>query len=242
MPSELRDYQLQSIDAVRQAIANGEKRLVLQLPTGSGKTRIASEIIRMAQAKGNGVIFVVPALSLIDQTIDRFEAAGVPSKDIGVLQGNHERTNWTCPIQVASVQTLMRRPIPKAALVIVDECHVNFAFYDKWFNDPAWAKVPIIGLSATPWAKGMGKRWHHLIVGTTTADLIDRGVLSTFKVFAPSHPDLSGVKTIAGDYEVGGLSAVMSQPKLVLSSRANFFCCRCRLSRSQASGDHPSLN
>jgi DNA repair protein RadD len=42
---------------------------MVQLPTGAGKTRLAAEIIRGALAKGKRVAFVVPALSLIDQTV-----------------------------------------------------------------------------------------------------------------------------------------------------------------------------
>lgn len=212
---ELRDYQLKTIADVRQAIAEGERRIVVQLPTAAGKTLLSAEIIKMARVKGNQAIFVVPALSLIDQTVQRFESAGIPSDEIGVLQGNHERTNWTRPVQVASVQTLQRRNIPKAAIVIIDEVHINYAFYEKWLNDPEWLRVPFIGLSATPWAKGMGKLWKRLIICTTTSELIERGYLSPFKVFAPSKPDLSGVRIVAGDYETEGLSEVMSKPKLV---------------------------
>src|SRR4029453_17426978 len=53
----------------------------------------------------------------------------------------------------------------------------------------------IIGLSATPWTKGLGAFYEQLIIAATTQDLIDQGYLSNFKVFAPSHPDLSAVHT-----------------------------------------------
>ena len=70
----LRPRQATAIASVRQAIKEGHKRIVLQAPTGSGKTIIASHIIAGALDKGNRPIFCVPRLSLIGQTIKRFEA------------------------------------------------------------------------------------------------------------------------------------------------------------------------
>lgn len=209
----LRDYQQDTITKLRQAIAGGSKRPVVQAPTGAGKTVIAAAIVKMAREKGNRVIFCVPALSLINQTVERFAQNGI--HDVGVIQGLHEMTDYRQPVQVASVQTLMRREFAKADLVIIDEAHMMFKFYHKWFNDPAWANVPFIGLTATPWQRGMGKLWDRLLIATTTQHLIDLGHLSDFKVFAPSHPDLSKVRTKAGDYHEGDLATVMDNKALM---------------------------
>lgn len=80
---------------------------------------------------------------------------------------------------------------------------------------PEWQKVPFVGLSATPWTKGLGKFYDDLIVAATTAELIAKGFLAPYRVFAPAHPDLSGVKTVAGDYHEGQLSEAMSKPVLI---------------------------
>lgn len=212
---ELRDYQLGAINELRARLMAGKKRPVIQAPTGAGKTIIAAAIVKMARAKGKTVLFTVPALSLIDQTVERFQQNGI--EDVGVIQGNHILTDHTMPVQVCSVQTLARRMIPKADLVIVDECHVMFKLYDKWMGNPEWQNVPFVGLTATPWAKGMGgkNRWDDLIVVTTTENLINLGHLSDFKTFAPAHPDLGGVKIVAGDYEVKGLGDAMDKTQLV---------------------------
>lgn len=211
---ELRDYQLVAIQNLRRTLKAGKKAPVLQMPTGAGKTATAGAIINMAQEKGNKVIFCVPAISLVNQTVESFERDGI--FDLGVMQAYHERTDHTAPVQVASIQTLMRRQIPEdVGLVIVDEAHVQFKFLHKWFQELREKNVPVIGLTATPWAKGMGKLYDKLIIGTTTQELIDRGFLSKFKVFAPAHPDLTGVKIVKGDYETKGLSRVMQQGTLV---------------------------
>lgn len=180
---------------------------MLQAPTGFGKTLTAAWIIRSALDKGKRVIFTVPAVSLIDQTVREFYAEGI--RDIGVMQADHPMTDPSRPVQVASVQTLQRRRVPMADLVIVDEAHRSFEFVRKWMREPEWQSVPFVGLSATPWTKGLGKDYDDLIVAATTADLIDAGFLAPFRVFAPTKPDLSKVRTVAGDYHQDDLSEAM---------------------------------
>ena len=127
----------------------------------------------------------------------------------------HPLTNYARPIQIASVQTLQRREIPPADLVMIDEAHRWYDFYGEWLKDPAWAHVPFIGLSATPWTRGLGRYFDKLIVAATTNELIDAGYLAKFKVFAPASPNLAGVRTVAGDYHEGDLSDAMDKANLV---------------------------
>ena len=56
---ELRDYQEAGIDNLRAALAQGDRRIMFQLPTGAGKTATAAAIIRSAVGKGKRVIFTV---------------------------------------------------------------------------------------------------------------------------------------------------------------------------------------
>lgn len=210
---ELRDYQQTALSEIREAVKEGHRRLMVQMPTGAGKTRLAAEIVNGARGKKKRVIFEVPAISLVDQTVEMFYDEGID--DVGVIQANHIMTDWSKPIQIASVQTLMRRELPEADIVIRDEAHKLFKFDLRWMLEDKWRKVPFIGLSATPWTRGLGRAYEKLIVGTTTKELIDKGVLSPFRVFAPSHPDLKGVRTVAGDYHEGDLSAAMNKAKLV---------------------------
>jgi DNA repair protein RadD len=213
MANLLRQYQTNAIVKLRKSLASGKRRPVVQMPTGAGKTIAAAEIVRMARSKGKRILFCVPSISLIDQTVEKFEKHDI--WEIGVIQSMHERTDPTQPVQVCSIQTLARRSIPEADLVIVDECHVLFKFYEKWFESDKWKNVPVVGLTATPWSKGMGKLYDDLIIGTTTQELIDLGHLSDFKVYAPAHPDLSGVAVVAGDYNQNQLGTAMDKAPLV---------------------------
>lgn len=207
----IRPHQAEAIRLLRLSLGKGNRRVVIQAPTGAGKTFIAARIIEGALAKGNSVIFTAPMVSLINQTVESFEAEGI--RGIGVMQANHPRTDRLARVQVASVQTLSRREAPSAALVIVDEAHLRAAVIDRLMEERPDAFF--VGLSATPWAKGMGRHWQDLVIPCTIGSLIDAGLLSRFSVFAPDVPDLSGVKVERGDYVEGQLADVMGDAKIV---------------------------
>jgi DNA repair protein RadD len=180
---------------------------MLQAPTGFGKTLLAAHIIRRALDRGKRVAFVVPALSLIDQTVAALEAEGISC--IGVMQGIHERTDRDQPVQVCSIQTIARRKRPDVDLVIVDEAHQLHREIFHWMKE--CPHIPFVGLSATPWARGLGKYYDDLIIAATTGALIGDGYLAPFAVFAPSEPDLADVRTVAGDFHEGELAAAMDK-------------------------------
>lgn len=241
MQTELREHQATGIEELRNALREGYRRPMLQAPTGAGKTVLAAAITEMALAKGRRVLFVVPSIDLVDQTVEAFCAEGLSTREqtlhgapgqphaIGVMQADHPWTdpNWwdrdaMRPIQVATVQTLAKRGLPPVDLAVVDEAHEHHKLCDHWFGV---ARYPIIGLSATPWAKGLGKpgRYDRLIVVATTQELIDKGFLCPFRVFAPVHPDLSRVEIGKdGDYKENQLSDCMRQETLVGDSLASW--------------------
>jgi superfamily II DNA or RNA helicase len=102
----LRPHQIQTLDQINNAIAAGDRRLVVQSPTGSGKTILATQLVQKICADGGRVIFTVPTISLIDQTAEKFYREGI--REFGVIQADHAMTNATRPIQIASIQTLAR--------------------------------------------------------------------------------------------------------------------------------------
>jgi len=213
---QLRPYQEEALQAIRDTVRQGVMRLVCQAPTGSGKTVLAATIVEGALRKGNRLCFVVPKIDLVDQTVEMFYAQGI--RDIGVIQADHQLTNWAQPVQVASIQTIRSRgAYPEAQVIVVDECHELHRAHVKWLEHPDWQSTPFIGLSATPWTRGLGRHFASLLVMSTTAQLIEQGYLSKFRVFAADSPDLSNVPTMGktGDYKEAPLSTVMSQQQLM---------------------------
>jgi DNA repair protein RadD len=213
MNRELWQHQQQGLDDLRATIQQGVRRVVMQAPTGAGKTLMAAAIVDGAIRKGNRLAFVVNAIGLIDQTVEAFYSEGI--RDIGVIQANHSMTDWAKPVQVCSIQTLKSRSAyPEAKTVIFDEVHSLHDFHKQWLADAAWQNVPFIGLSATPWSKGLGKYFQSLLVVATTQELIDKGFLSKFKVYCTGQPDLSEVKVVAGEYVSNQLSDAMCKGTL----------------------------
>src|ERR1700730_17974136 len=137
----LRQYQFDNVVQLIEMIEQGERRIVDQLPTRAGKTRIAIEVAKQYRSSGQCVLFITPRLSLIEQTSRAFEREGIT--DFGVIQGQHHRTNSNAAVQIASAQTLARRYIPKTDLVIVDECHLQFKVIRKWMMDRSVRTSPL---------------------------------------------------------------------------------------------------
>lgn len=213
MISDLRPYQQQALDDIRDSVRGGVRRLIVQAATGAGKTKLAAALVDAALTKGNRTAFVVPAVSLVDQTVESFWAEGI--RDVGVIQANHSMSDWSRPVQVCSIQTIQARGFfPEAKAVIFDEIHRLHEAHKTWIRHPDWQGVPMIGLSATPWSKGLGKYFDSLLIAATTSDLIEQGYLSKFRVFATGHPDLADVRMVAGDYHEGELSNAMQKEGL----------------------------
>ena len=207
----LRPYQAQAISSVYRHLGTGTKRVCLVAPTGAGKTILSSAIVGDALSRGRRVAFCVPAISLIDQTVSVFEAQGIGP--VGVQQADHPRTAPEAPVQVCSVQTLARRGIPDGIdVVVVDEAHVEAKAVREWMK--AQPEAMFIGMTATPGRAMMRDEYEQIVVTTDIGKLIGDGYLSSYRVFAPSAPDMSKARMVAGDYHKGDMAEAMDDPKL----------------------------
>lgn len=138
---ELRDYQKSIVNSVLKAKGN----VLLGLPTGAGKTVIASELIRRSNRK---VVFLVPRIDLLQQAIDTFNANGL--KVAVVWKDIDEHTLTDVDVYVSVRQTMYRkswfRGWVKGKIVIVDEAHIGLeAQHDYYLT-----AYRVIGLTATP--------------------------------------------------------------------------------------------
>jgi DNA repair protein RadD len=217
---EQRPHQLTGKAMLRSSVATGHKRPLVCMPTGAGKTVFAAEIFQshFEKVPDGKVVFIVDSISLIDQTAKAFYDQGLYG--IGVIQADHPMSDWSKPIQIASVQTLRNRGMPKGiTLAIVDEAHDQYEWLIEIMASAEWADVPFIGLSATPWSKGLGNVYDDLLIPVRMQELIDEGLLSPFRVCAAAHPDLSSVKVartkFGADYAEDQLSGVMQDGALI---------------------------
>mgnify|MGYP001022092253 CR=1 FL=1 len=185
---QLRPYQHASIEGLRAHMRNGGRAPILMAPTGAGKTVLAVALMQGVVEKMARAAFVVDRVSLVDQTSATFDQYGIPH---GVMQGSHWRCRPYERIQICSVQTLARRGFPEGLeLLIVDECHTVFkAITDFIKNNPT---VRVIGLSATPFTKGLASIYDGLVNVVTQEQLIEEGFLCPIKAYAAVSPDMKG--------------------------------------------------
>ena len=216
----LKPRQIDLLSSLKQAVSSGAMRPVLQAATGTGKTVLAAHIVAGALRKGKRVAFAVPRLTLIRQTFERFIENGIGAEHIGVIQGQHEWRRPNAPVQICSIDTLARRGFPIADVVVIDECHELKAAIRAWIESSL--DTLFIGLTATPWSRGMGDVYDRLVNPVSMQTLIDEGYLSKLRVFASAHPDLTGVRTVAGDYREDDLSAVMSSKTITADVVGNW--------------------
>ena len=184
---DLRDYQRAAFDAAREFIRQGKRRVLINAPTGSGKTVLASALMEMVREKGNRANFVVDRLSLIQQTSDTFFRYGL---DHGVVQSSHPLYRPSLGIQLCSVQTLSRRGWPESHVDVFDEAHVLHATHKARIEHGGSI---VIGLTATPFTKGLGKYFDAVVNVTTTRKLIEDGWLAPYRIFSCAEPDMTGV-------------------------------------------------
>lgn len=216
MSQILRDYQERARQDLRAAVARlrdagKPQRVLLDLPTGGGKTTVAAALIAGAVERDGDVLFVAHRKELVDQCSARLDGAGI---EHGILMANHPRAMPWARVQVASVPTLVRRldRLPRATLIVVDEAHhARASTYSHILA--RYPEVPVIGLTATPWRLdncGLGELFEAIVVAETMRGLVGRGYLVPYTGFAYDIPELANVKKSAGDYKVEDSARVMS--------------------------------
>jgi len=233
----LRDYQLEAIQRLREKFKSGKKSLLLVSPTGSGKTVIASEMVRLATARGNHVLFLAHRQELVLQAVSRLQANDVAA---GIIMAGHKPQSQ--PVQVASVQTLVRRNKPRADLIIIDEAHhATAGSYKKYIEN--YADAAIIGLTATPFrldGGGLGDLFADSVRVATIEDLTARGYLVPVRYWAHNTPDMRGIKKARGDFDLSEFkTSLLGDPiKSYLSvgedARAIAFCINVEHSKQLA--------
>jgi len=225
MSFNLRSYQLNAEHKTRLALARGLKRVALYLPTGGGKTLTATSIILKAIAKGRKVVFLANRKQLVLQTSAGLHRYGITH---GILQAENSTRIYE-QVLVASIDTVHVRGLPDdVGLIIIDECH-GVAGSEKYKKLLAsYNAVPVVGLTATPFAAGMGKHYdelggalfQELVIGATISELVQDEYLVDCDIYAPSEPDLNGVKSSKGmdgllDYNQSDLEAAADKPALI---------------------------
>lgn len=104
----LRNYQVNAIKAVQKSAQNGNKRFLLEMATGTGKTLTCAAIIKLFLKTGNAkrILFLVDRIELENQAKKSFNQS--IGKDYVVKVWKEDRDNWkTADIVISTVQSLL---------------------------------------------------------------------------------------------------------------------------------------
>jgi DNA repair protein RadD len=191
-----RECQVRAVNALRQGFREGHKNQLLVLPTGGGKTIASLMLIAESLKKGKRATFVCDRITLINQTSENADKYGLHNH--GIVQADHWRRDKSLPFQIASVQTIQARGYwPDSDLVVVDEAHILHAAHKELLEAE---RVPVIGLTATPCTKGLGKYFKNVVNAATMHELTEQGVLVPMRILSCTAPDMRGAETSGGEW------------------------------------------
>jgi superfamily II DNA or RNA helicase len=190
---QMRDHQELFIEQVREAAKHGHRRIIGCASVGWGKTLVSANLFKSGYAKGKVSMFTVPRNALIEPSVEEFEGEGL--SDIGIIQQDHPRTNPWAKLQVASIHTAVNRELPKIDFAIADEIHLSTKEFWNLLDSEEWKDVIVIALTATPWNKGLGRRFTIMVQTKRTSQLIEEGYLVRPRyLVGQEEPNLAGKK------------------------------------------------
>lgn len=202
---KLRPYQ---IDLFKRCVARLEKgkKVMMQLPTGGGKTAVFSQIANHYLSQGRSVLVIAHREELILQA--RSKLRKITGMQPGIVKAGHDLT-LDAMVQIASIQTLAARNSLelKPELIIVDEAHHapsrSYRNVLRRFDG-----AELLGVTATPWRadrKGFPD-FDELVCGPTVRELIKDGWLCAYRLFGDPNPMPADVKRVGGDFSISQLA------------------------------------
>ena len=139
-----RDYQVEAIKSIEEAIKDGKKRILLAMATGTGKTRTAIALMYrlLKHKRARRILYLVDRNSLGQQTADAIKDNKIGNLSIASIYGVKELKDKlpdaSTKVQIATVQGMIKRlfynddkeekpSVGQYDFIIVDEAHRGYA-------------------------------------------------------------------------------------------------------------------
>jgi DNA repair protein RadD len=201
-------YQTTAVNDTRAAFAN-HKRIILTMPTGSGKTYTAATMVKAAINKGRRVKWVAHRTELLDQAEEAFANISIinPRQYITSIQ-KWNFSPWATPPD----------------FIVIDEAHLSMAESYKKLA-AMYPRAYILGLTATPYrldGQGLGEIYTEIIRGPETQHLIDIGRLARPLYRVPANIDFSQFNKAGNDFDPRQMAAFWNKAKVFAGVVKNF--------------------
>lgn len=213
---KLRPYQIQGIRDIFDAWNPATKDLMnvlFQMPTGTGKTTVFSEIVRRARLKNKTILIVVHRKELVEQIVDRLSNFEI---EAGIISGQF-KPDTEKEVQVATIQSLSNRQYPAADIIIIDECHhAKAATYKKLWE--IYPKARFLGVTATPIrmsGEGFSDLFDILVNCGKLSEFVAQGYLVKVRHLVGMTPNLSSIRVKMNDYAQDELGELMQDTELM---------------------------
>ena len=194
----LRPYQLNSVSQLREAYRK-HLRVLLVMPTGSGKTVVFSQICASAIERGKCTLILTDRTEIFSQTIKTMANHEIP---VCRIDASNRSIATGANLFIGMVESFKRRmskfaeAAVKFDLIIVDEAHKNA--YNKVFE--AYPEVKALGCTATPVSKTLHKYYTEMVCPVDIPELIQDGFLATCRGFEMQDDFSDLVKDSAGEF------------------------------------------
>ena len=214
--TELRPYQEAAREAIEKEWASGNKRTLLVLPTGTGKTVVFSKVAEDQVMAGNRVLILAHRGELLDQAADKlYRMTGLRSS---VEKADQTALGSWNRVTVGSVQSLQREARLERfdpdyyGTIIIDEAHHaitdGYRRIIDYFQD-----ANVLGVTATPDRgdqRKLGEVFNSLAYEYSIVQAIKDGYLCHIVAqTVPLQLDMTGLKTQAGDYTPGSIDTAL---------------------------------
>lgn len=208
----LRSYQNEAVDAVIANWRDGNRRTLLNMATGTGKTICFSSVISRSLSPGDKALVLAHRGELLSQARDKIMSSC--NLDCALEKAESHAYDSLSPVVVGSVQSLCNQrrlayyPQDHFKVIVVDEAHhtlsPSYMTILEHFN-----KANVLGVTATPDRtdkKNLGQFYDSMAYEYPLAKAVSDGWLCPIKAqMIPLELDISSVAITNGDYSAGDL-------------------------------------